>query len=318
MKKIFTSLAIALLSLTAWAQENPCPTVSGIRKTNVVFNGDGTCNASITLHITNDVSGSNPKGVRVEVLCGGSQTPVLDQCFLASTAPGGADFTTNTFTCLCSEVLTIRITRYTASNGTCQGGTCGSVLIIQESPLPVSFVSFTAKRNDASVLLSWQTSTEQNSKGFSVERNTNGSTWEEVAFIPSQAAGGNSNDLLTYHFTDANSSKGVTQYRIKQVDIDEHYKFSEIRSVRGWGQAGKIIVYPNPSSDGKVKVVFEEAAAVRDVTLVDMNGRVVRQWRGVTNNNIQIDNLVTGMYTLRVVDTGTGEQTVEKLVVSKR
>jgi hypothetical protein len=39
---------------------------------------------------------------------------------------------------------------------------------------------------------------------------------------------------------------------------------------------------------------------------------------GVANNNIQIDNLTAGFYTIRIIDTETGEQTVEKIVVKKR
>jgi hypothetical protein len=57
---------------------------------------------------------------------------------------------------------------------------------------------------------------------------------------------------------DNNSANAVTQYRLRAVDFDGSSKFSEIRSVRGEGQANRIILYPNPSTDGKVKVVFED------------------------------------------------------------
>src|SRR5688572_4357942 len=102
MQKILLVAAVILFSISCLAQENPCPTVSGVRRTNIVNNGNGTCSGTITLHLTNDVSNPNPKGVRVEVLCSGSSVPVIDQCFLASTIPGGADFTTDPFTCSCS------------------------------------------------------------------------------------------------------------------------------------------------------------------------------------------------------------------------
>jgi hypothetical protein len=48
-----------------------------------------------------------------------------------------------------------------------------------------------------------------------------------------------------------------------------------------------------------------------------MSGRVIKQWKGVTNNNIQIDNLAPGMYSLKIVVSETGEQSVEKIIVSK-
>ena len=185
-------------------------------------------------------------------------------------------------------------------------------------PLPVSFISFDAKRSSASnVGLSWQTATEINNRGFAVERSINGS-WQQVAFVPSQAPGGNSNSTITYQYSDLNSSKGISQYRIKQVDLDGKATYSEIRAVRGLDQPIKTIVYPNPSFDGRVNVVFEDALGIRDIVLSDMSGRVVKNWNGVSNNNLQIDNLTPGFYSLRVVVRETGAQTVEKIVVNKR
>ena len=55
----------------------------------------------------------------------------------------------------------------------------------------------------------------------------------------------------------------------------------------------------------------------RDLILVDMYGKQVRQWRGVADNTLQIDNLGTGMYTLKVITRESGEQTTTKIIVSK-
>jgi hypothetical protein len=184
--------------------------------------------------------------------------------------------------------------------------------------LPVNFKSFTATRtNRTNVAVRWETATEQNSAGFAVERNIKGN-WEIVTYVPSQAQGGNSTSVLTYQLNDLNSAKGISQYRIRQVDLDAVEKLSEIRSVRGEGQKGSTIVYPNPSSDGKANVVFQGEFAKRDVTVQDMSGRIIKQWRNYTNNNIQIDNLTPGFYTIRIVNIETGEQNVEKLVVNNR
>jgi len=150
-----------------------------------------------------------------------------------------------------------------------------------------------------------------------VQRNTNGN-WEVLAFIPSQAQDGYSQALLDYNYNDLNSTKGITQYRIRQIDYDGKTSYTEIRAVRGDGQASKTIVYPNPSDDGKINVVFEELNSSRDLYLVDMAGRMIRNWKNVTNNNIQIDNLAPGMYTLRIYIPAIGDFTAEKFVVNKR
>jgi hypothetical protein len=185
-------------------------------------------------------------------------------------------------------------------------------------PLPVGFAYFNAKRSSSSnVSLTWQTSFELNNTGFAVERNSNGS-WKQVAFVASQASGGNSNSPLSYQYNDLNSAKGISQYRVKQIDFNGIINFSEVRAVRGLDQPIKTIVYPNPSFDGKVNVVFEDALGIRDISLTDMSGRVVKNWNGVSNNNLQIDNLTPGFYSLRVVVRETGAQSVEKIVVNKR
>jgi len=316
MKKILLTMIVALAGMIAIAQETPCPTVSGVRKVNEVNNGNGTCTAQVELTITNDVSDPNPKGVQVEVFCGPiSGTPVLTQCFIG--VAGTAVFTTNSFTCTCGSPLTIRITRFTASNGNCQGGTCGAVIIIQETPLPVNFKSFTAVRNGGNVNLRWETMTEQNNSGFAVERKTNGG-WEQVGFVQSQAPNGSSSNLLVYNYTDANTFKGISQYRLRQIDFDNRSTTSEVKAVRGVNNKAQLLVYPNPSNNGIVNVVFEDGSAIRDVTLSDMAGRVVRQMKGISNNNIQFENLFPGVYSLRVVDRETGEQNVQKIVVNKR
>ena len=185
--------------------------------------------------------------------------------------------------------------------------------------LPVKFKSFTATRtNSTNVAVKWETLSEENAAGFVVERITKGG-WEDVAYIPSQAVNGNSNSALTYQLNDLNPAKGVSQYRIRQEDLDGTAKVSDIRSVRGEGQKGSTIVYPNPSSDGKVNVVFAGGEITkRNVSVQDMSGRIVKQWSNYSNNNIQIENLTPGFYTIRIVDIGTGEQSVEKIVVNKR
>jgi len=182
--------------------------------------------------------------------------------------------------------------------------------------LPVTLRSFSAARNNSNVILRWETVTEEDTRGFYIERNT-GSGWQTLGYVTSKAVNGNSNTLLNYDYTDINNAKGITQYRLREIDLNGKYSYSPIRAVRAVGQKGKTIVYPNPSTDGRVNVVFNDLNTTRDVSISDLNGRIIRTWKGVVNN-IQIDNLSAGFYTIRIIDTETGEQTVEKIVVKKR
>ena len=183
---------------------------------------------------------------------------------------------------------------------------------VEETVTPVSFKAFTASRNKSNVAITWTTASEQNNNGFYIQRN-DGSGWKNVAFVFSQAADGNSASDLTYSYTDPNNIKGVSQYRILQVDIDGKSKFSEIRSVKGEGQIAKLIVYPNPSSTGDINVVFDGQTA-RDVNVNDFSGRLIKKYSSVINN-LEIKGLPSGVYSILVTEKLTGVKTVQKVVV---
>jgi len=184
--------------------------------------------------------------------------------------------------------------------------------------LPVSLRSFTAIRTNTTVNLKWETLSEKDSRGFFIERNLGDGKWKTLGFVATRALNGNSNSSLSYTYTDVNDAKGIIQYRLRQVDIDGKHAYSPIRAVRAVGQKLKTIVYPNPSADGKINVVFPDTDAPRDVSLSDLNGRIIKQWKGVRSNYLQIDNLMAGFYTIRIIDTESGDQAVEKIVVKKR
>jgi hypothetical protein len=186
----------------------------------------------------------------------------------------------------------------------------------EEIPLPVRFSSFTAGRSGNTVNLKWSTASEDNNKGFQVQRNS-GKGWENVRFIDTKADGGNSSANLNYEFNDNNAERVVTQYRLMQVDNDGRSKLSEIRIVRGETQESRVMVFPNPSKDGNVNILFDDARGNRDVTVMDMNGRVVKQYRSVTAGNLKVDNLMPGVYSIRIINANDGSQRTEKVVVSK-
>jgi VCBS repeat-containing protein len=182
-------------------------------------------------------------------------------------------------------------------------------------PLPINLSFFTATRNKEKVLLKWETLTEQNNRGFNVQRNTNG-VWENRAFVFSAASGGNSNAPLTYSFNDPNSEKGISQYRIQQVDFDGKVSYTPIRVVNGLDQLNRTIVYPNPSEDGKVNVVFGDQGT-KKVLVSDLSGRIIRQY-GNVQHDLVIDKLEVGMYLIRITDLSTAETSVEKVIIKMR
>lgn len=185
--------------------------------------------------------------------------------------------------------------------------------------LPVHFKSFNAYRNlqrKEQVLLKWETATEQNNRGFYVQRKVNGQ-WKNVAFAYSLADNGNSNTNLSYEYKEINSTKGISQYQIQQVDMDGKASYSEIKNVMGLDQMADVQIYPNPALNGKVNLLFSSYGESKDVIVADMNGRVVKQFRQVTNNNLTIEALQSGFYTIKIINHSTSATTVEKVIIKK-
>lgn len=184
-------------------------------------------------------------------------------------------------------------------------------------PLAVSLISFDAYRTGGNkVLLKWETAVEENNKGFLVEQKTAGTQWKQVAFVSSRAVNGNSLSVLSYALTDFNSNNIVTQYRIQQIDFDGRMMISDVRVVPGEGSTKGLMIYPNPTSNGRVRLVFTEQTAVRDIMLTDMYGRLIKQWRSISDNTLNIDNLESGMYVLKVTTGKTGEKYSTTIMVT--
>lgn len=184
-------------------------------------------------------------------------------------------------------------------------------------PLPVKFESFTVVRNGSKVNLAWKTLFESKNSGFYIEKNNGNNIWQAVTFIQSKALNGESSTPLTYLHQDVNLQKGVTQYRVHQVNFDGQPSYSEIRSVRGEGQPIRTVVYPNPSNGDKINILFEDANRNKDVILIDAAGRVVHQWKSVSRDHMQISNLVSGMFILKVVIPESGESFLQKIIVKR-
>ena len=99
--------------------------------------------------------------------------------------------------------------------------------------VPVELQSFTATVTRNSVSLNWQTATETNNSGFEIERsemsNVNSQTdWQVIGFIPGF---GTTTEPKSYSFVDENLSSGKYQYRLKQIDFDGSFEYSNIVEV---------------------------------------------------------------------------------------
>ncbi len=185
-------------------------------------------------------------------------------------------------------------------------------------PLPVSFASFTAQRtaNASLVSLNWQTSSEENNSWFEVQKRSGTNDFVTIGFVPTQAPGGHSQVTLSYNYIDYNNNNIITEYRIRQVDIDRQSTYSAVKSVKGVGQPAGITIYPNPSSNGEVHILFDEMG-MHCISVINVSGIIIKQWNEHADNNLAVSNLVPGLYILKFENHTTGKITAHKFIVSR-
>jgi hypothetical protein len=239
-------------------------------------------------------------------------TLIKDTCFIVPLNSSSTLYQTAPFNYPSgATVMTYVITRYTASNGNCQGGTCGITVTSTGGPLPIKISAFYAKRNGNAVVLNWTSESEINAKEFVIERNS-GSGFVAIGTV----AALNRETGSSYTYTDNNnSSKTVSQYRLKLVDKDASYKLSEIRPVKGTAAVSDFIVFPNPSM-GNAKVSITDIAEATTVDVIDNAGRVLKTIELQNKNTVDINNLQKGIYLIRITNKVTGDVLTKKLTVS--
>ncbi len=127
--------------------------------------------------------------------------------------------------------------------------------------MPVELNVFRANVKGSTVELKWETATETNNSGFQIERKESKkiSDWKELDFIEGC---GNSVVPQKYSYLDKNLQSGKFQYRLKQIDMDGSFEYSNIVEVEV-GLPTKFELfqnYPNPfskSSDGNAVTTIE-------------------------------------------------------------
>ncbi len=195
---------------------------------------------------------------------------------------------------------------------TWNSGTTRSVgaVNIAVSTAPVKLLSFSGSAiNNQAVLLSWVTATESNNKGFSLLRSTdNGGTFEQITFVNSLAPNGNNTGILSYNYTDNTPSNGINLYRLKQVDFDGNYIFSDVVSVEINSQI-QLQISPNPTS-GTLHV--QGAAAGTKYRVFDIKAQSIKE--GILDNaRIDVSGLSAGMYILQM-ESNTGQIQTAKFI----
>ena len=95
---------------------------------------------------------------------------------------------------------------------------------LQGDIIPVELVSFQGQIREGRVLLNWETATEHNNYGFNVERSNDKVTWKDIGFVGGY---GTVTTSHYYSFVDSSRLSGIAYYRLKQIDFDGSFTYSD-------------------------------------------------------------------------------------------
>lgn len=177
--------------------------------------------------------------------------------------------------------------------------------------LPVELTYFNAVSDGNIVYLNWGTATETNNYGYDVERASEDKFFEWIGFVPGN---GNSFSPKYYSFIDTSvTEKGVFYYRLKQIDTDGAFEFSDtaavnvniITEVEYEHESTDFILYqnyPNPFNSGtNIRFYLPHDAFVR-LNVFDAAGAEVMcvlsemKRAGYHNAYLQMGDLTSGFY----------------------
>jgi len=174
-----------------------------------------------------------------------------------------------------------------------------------EFSVPVELTSFAASSKNNEVELSWTTATETNNQGFQVERMNAGGTFEQVGYV---AGFGTTTEPKAYSFTDSKLEAGNYTYRLKQVDFDGSYEYSDEVNVVVELPLEYALEqnYPNPFNPSTtIKYSIPEDGFVK-LAIYNMLGEEVAsivsnvQKAGRYEVNFNANGLASGVYVYRI------------------
>lgn len=169
----------------------------------------------------------------------------------------------------------------------------------EEAILPVELFGFNAKRKEDKVVLGWQTASESKNVGFEVQRSQNARDFEPLGFVD---GAGNSNTLLSYHFSDDAPLSSLSYYRLKQTDYNGMTSFSP------WVKVEGVSLRPDVShihcSENLLHFNVSGIEGTFSLMISDISGRTVfrQQLRVEEGSRLQlpVPELGSGVFILKV------------------
>ncbi len=170
--------------------------------------------------------------------------------------------------------------------------------------LSLNLVSFTGNVNNDIARLKWITEDEKDTKAFTVERSLNSRDFNAIGTV----AANNTNGAQQYAFADSSISKlssGVVYYRLKMIDKDDKFGYSQVVTLYTGSGNTLISVRPNPVVNNVTVDINAIVSEQANWQVTDMSGKTVLQHpviltKGKNTFNINLASLPAGIYHLKV------------------
>lgn len=185
---------------------------------------------------------------------------------------------------------------------------CNSVAQVEAACLllPVQLTYFHGKPEADGILLHWQTASETNNRYFDVEHSANGKNFRSLGAVK---GAGTTSTPANYEFRHMRPATGTNYYRLKQVDFDGNFGYSNIVNVDIAG-GDETSIFPNPTTDGIVFVKGNLSGYTAIVT--DITGRNIVKQDLFTNNMIDLKSEPKGVYLIEI--QSVSETTVRRVI----
>ncbi|MBK7867747.1 MAG: T9SS type A sorting domain-containing protein [Ignavibacteriales bacterium] len=134
--------------------------------------------------------------------------------------------------------------------------------------IPVELVSFSVIPDGMDIILNWSTANEVNNYGFEIQKSDNKTNFLTLGFVEGK---GTTNEFQHYSWRDKNSNSGIIYYRLKQMDYNGNFKYSDVIEFDS-GQINSYTLgqnYPNPFNP--VTVICFTLPTAGNVTLTVYN-----------------------------------------------
>ena len=191
--------------------------------------------------------------------------------------------------------------------------TFGANTAFSVNPLPVELTHFKARLQNGDAYLDWGTSTELNNDYFSVEYSTDGQFFTEIGEVK---GAGSTQVPQVYEFIHREPVAGPNYYRLRQVDFDGAFEYSDVEVVfvEGLGDKG-FTVFPSPAYDFTNLRFAEPLAQEATLNLYMAGGALISTTKlaiGTRSYELGLNNLPAGIYNLTV---STGREVWNQRIV---